>query len=120
MAREIIVTGVQSQPDGSVVVSGVFWLIAPATRVIPLPNGKSILPPAASVPTWGIQTAELSAIQAGTTVEQSFTSGQLAAGTIQATLQAMYSAAQTALTNAAPASKWIGASWDGTTWTAGQ
>lgn len=123
MAREIIILGVQNQPDGSVIVSGVFWLIAPAALVVPLPNFVSKVPLASAV-TWGITTgasSELAALQAGTTVEQGFASGQLSGLTvaqIQAGLIAAYTNAQTALNNEAPASHWIGASYNGTAWTA--
>jgi hypothetical protein len=121
MAREIIVTSVQNQPDGSVVVAGVYWLIAPAARTIPLPNVKSAVPPQTGGPTWGYTTAELTALQTGATVEQTFQSGQLHGLTvaqIQTGLQNDYAAQQTALNNLAPASHWVGASWDGTSWTA--
>jgi len=120
MAREIIVTSVIKNPDNSVTVGGVYWLAAPTNRVIPRPGLVSQVPLASAV-TWGITTGELAALQAGTTVEQSFSFGVAAgvgAASIEASLQTDYATQQTALTNSAPGAKFVGASWDGTTWTA--
>jgi len=119
-ARQIIVLDIQ-KIGGDTQVSGVFWLIAPANRVRPSPGAVSALPPVASVPTWGITAGELASLQAGATIEQPFTSGLFSAGTsipnIESGLQALYTAAQAALNNAGPGAKFVGSSWDGTTWT---
>lgn len=119
MAREIIGLNVAKTPD--ILVSCVFWLIAPANLVQPNPNVKSLVPPVSATYTWGITAAELALLQAGTTIEQAI-STQFTAGSGQAAilagLQAMYTAAQAALTASAPATRYAGASWDGTTWTA--
>lgn len=121
--RQIIILNVANSSDGtSVEVQGVFWLVAPATRTKPVPAFVSAVPLSTAV-AWGITPAELLALQAGTLVEQPFDTGQmpkqgLTVPSVETTLQTAYTAAQAALTGAAPASKFIGAFWDGTTWTA--
>jgi hypothetical protein len=122
MAREIIIVDVKNNPaDGSFEIAAALWLVAPANKVVPQPSVSSAVPPSSSV-SWGVTTAELAALQAGTVVEQVIRSGQLPSATtgaqVKTALQNAYAAAQTALNNQAPAAKWIGASWDGTNWTA--
>lgn len=46
-----------------------FWLQAPAGRIVPRLNFVSSVPPQSQVP-WGIISAELTLLQAGTLVEQ--------------------------------------------------
>jgi hypothetical protein len=122
VAREIIITGVDRQPDGATVVACVFWINAPANRVRPLPASAASQLPTSPGVAWGVTTAEQASLTAGSVVEQGYVSGQFPSGTgaaaIQAGLQTAYAAAQAALNNAAPAARFIGASWDGTTWTA--
>lgn len=120
--REIVVIDISTSSDGlSLDLQAVFWLVAAATHIRPLPTFVSQVPLASAV-SWGITPAELAALQAGTLIERTYDTGQmpkagLTVGSVEANLQAAYAAAQTALTNAAPASKFIGSFWDGTTWT---
>ena len=119
--RRIVLTNIQKQSTGDIIIYGVFWLDAPANRIVLLPNFKSVVPAVATV-SWGITATELAALQAGTIVEQAFDSGNLnsslTVNQIQNGLQAALTAAQTALTNSNPPNKFIGSSFDGTTWTA--
>lgn len=121
MAREIIVLSDFQAPNNDRVVTCAFWLIAPANQVTPRPNFLSAVPPLTAVP-WGATPAEVTALQSGTTVELVVQSGQIPRGTSVATIQTgiqnAYAQAQAALTTQAPPSKFIGASWDGTIWTA--
>jgi len=91
-----------------------FWLTAPANGVVPIPAFKS------AVTT--VDAPTLSALQAGTIIEQLWSTGLLPSGTSIATLKTLaqnaYTAAQTAITNKNPPIKMIGATYDGTTWTA--
>ena len=119
--RRIILTNIQKQSTGDIIIYGVFWLDAPANRIVLLPNFKSVVPASTTV-SWGITPTELAALQAGTIVEQAFDSGQLNSSLtvtqIENGIANAFTAAQTALTNSNPPSKFIGASFDGTTWTA--
>ena len=119
--RRIVLTNIQKQTNGDLIIAGVFWLDAPANRIVLLPNFKSVVPAVATV-SWGITPTELAALQAGTIVEQAFDSGQLNSSLtvtqIENGIANAFTAAQTALTNSNPPSKFIGASFDGTTWTA--
>jgi hypothetical protein len=85
--------------DGSYAVSGVFWLNAPANAQIPQPQATSVVT--------GISQTDLAAIRSGAVVEQAFTTTPFAPGTAQATvdaaIDALANAAQTALNNTNPA-----------------
>lgn len=126
-------------PDGqSAVCNFVMWLVAPAARVVPNPNAKSIVPGLSAIVNiggTGVSGATmLAAIQAGTIVEQFAQSGQVTlfqadgqtplaasalATSFESIAQSQYTAAQAALTASALAFHAPGAVWNGTTWTAG-
>jgi hypothetical protein len=109
----IITLSVSANADGSFVVSGVFWLTAPANAQVPNPTAPSLVS--------GIAATDLAAIRAGTVVEQGFTTGAYASGTTQATvdadLQARFTAAQNALTNPGLSTA-LRRAFNGTTWAA--
>jgi hypothetical protein len=114
MSLQIIILNTNSQSDGSFSVSGVFWLTAPVTNIVPMPNFKSQVP--------FIDPKNLLALQYGSIVEQTFNSGLFASGTVsgdvQTALQSQFSDAQTALNNiASPLSGLIGQVYDGYSWT---
>lgn len=115
MARKIIILDVAKQASGSFEVSAVFWLTAPANRIVPRPGAASAVP--------GATALELTAIQAGTVVEQSNATGAFPTGTNAATARAelvsRYNAQQAALDASAAGADFIGDFWDGTTWTVG-
>lgn len=113
MTLQIVNLSSTTQPDGSFSISGVFWLTAPANAVIPIPNFVSQNP--------NVDSATLVALQTGTLVEQPFNSGLFASGTVlatvQAALQAQYTAAQSALSSTnPPLGSLIGSVFDGATW----
>lgn len=114
MTYELIILNSNTLSDGSFSVSGVFWLTAPSTLIVPNPSIKSQFSQ--------ITSAELMSLQAGTLVEQAFTTSLYASGTslatVQSDLSSRFSAAQTALNNAAPViSSLVGIAYDGTNWT---
>lgn len=125
--REIIVLDCSLDATGkTLTVQFVAWLAAPAARVNVLPNFTSRVPSATGGPSWGITSAELALLVAGTIVEVSasctfdITLAAPTIGQMEASLQAKYAQLQAALTNAAyTVAHVVGASWDGTTWTAG-
>jgi hypothetical protein len=101
--------------DGSFSVSGVFWLAVPANNVVPFPGFVSRVP--------FIDQATLTALRAGTLVEQGFTSQLFASGTSLATVQAAlvtaYGTAQAALTaTASPLSGLVASEYTGSAWVA--
>jgi hypothetical protein len=110
----VVLNTVVNQSDQSFSVSGVFWLTAPANSVVLLPEFKSQYP--------SIDSATLLSLQAGTIVEQAFSSGQFpvdtAAGDVQTALVAQYTAAQETLNSTnPPVSGVVGSVFDGTSWT---
>jgi hypothetical protein len=118
VAREIVVLDVRV--DAVLTITAVFWLGVPAALVRANASATSAVPPLSSV-TWGITAAELAALQAGTVREvvQTITGNKNATqAQAQAVLQQAYADAQSALNGTAPPNHWIGASWDGTSWTA--
>src|SRR4051812_15316069 len=103
MARQIVVLDIVVEP-GSLApyhVDGVFWLVAPAGRVRPVPAFTSAVPLDTVVP-WGVSATELAALRAGTLVEQSFSSDQQPNGTgvaaAEVSLLASFAIAQAKLT----------------------
>jgi hypothetical protein len=111
---QIIILNSNTQPDGSFVVTGVFWLTANTNNIIPLPNFVSAVP--------FIDITDLKLLQAGTIVEQAFNSGCLVSGTtlasVQADLQTLYTAAQTSLGSLnPPLANMVGTVYNGTSWT---
>lgn len=94
-SAQIITLSASGQADGSFTVSGVFWLTAPTNGVVPQPNARSNVS--------GISNSDLSALRAGSIVEQTFTSAVFGPGTSQATvdaaLQALFTTAQNNLNN---------------------
>ncbi len=119
MARQIVILSA-TKVGSDFHVTAVFWLATPANLVVPNPNATSAVPPVAVV-AWGITSAELAAIQAGTVTEQLFDSGLFAStrslAQDEAALVALYTAAQAALNATAPGAKVIGAYYDGSAWT---
>ena len=110
MSLQIIILNTSSQPDGSFSVSGVFWLTPPSNNIVPLPNFKSAVP--------FIDASNLSSLQYGNLVEQTFNSGLFAPGTdladAQTAVQNQFNTTQTNLTNAnSPLSGLIGNVFDG-------
>jgi len=124
--RQIIVLDCSLDATGkTLTVTFIAWLACAATRINALPNFVSQVPPAASV-AWGITSAELALLVAGTIVEQrasctfDMTQGQPTIGQMQASVAAKYASLETALANEAyTVAHVVGAYWDGTTWTAG-
>ncbi len=113
-----------SQSTAVVHVTCVFWLVAPATRVVPFQGTfVSRVPVQGTTASWGVTPTELAGLQAGTLVEQLFDMPVPAGSTnatIQAAVLAAYASSQTALNNQANAgSHYVGASYDGTSWTLG-
>lgn len=99
-----------------------FWLSVPTNLQAQFDNSGfvSVVPTynATSCP-WGITSTELTNLQNGTYTEV-LGQGQLpttvTAAQVEAYLQNQYSTQQTALNNQAPAKLYVGASYDGTTW----
>jgi len=117
----VITLNCTTQGDGSFIVSGVYWLTAPANAIVPRPSFVSAVP--------GISASELAALRAGTVVEQPFTSGAYPSGTSQATVDADlvnatpplpaygFTVAQNSLNSANPAlSTAVGRAYNGSTW----
>jgi hypothetical protein len=118
MARQVIVLDVRL--DSVLSVTAAFWLVVPVNMVKPSPGAGSALPLSTAV-SWGITPAELLAIQAGTVREMVTTiTGPKATTALQAqaALASAYGDQQAALNAVTPGAKWIGAFFDGTTWTA--
>lgn len=124
MARQIIVIDafVDTAPN-QLTLSFVCWLTPPANRIVVLPNFTSAVP---STPSWGITAAELQALQNGTVVEQRGTKpfdlsgGAPTIAAMESALQTAFTAMQNALTGqGGSVAHVIGASWNGTAWTAG-
>lgn len=94
-----------------------FWLVAPPNNVQPLPNFKSV------VPSSKIDAPTLAALQAGTLVEQQWSTGLLPSSStlaqLKALAQAAYTAMQTALTATNPQIAIVGATFDGSVWATG-
>lgn len=115
MARKIIITDVLKHPSGFFEVSAVFWLTAPANRIIPRPGATSVVSP--------ITNPELTAITSGAVVEKVVggQEGILPSGTSVAdargALVTRYNAEQNTLNASAAGANFIGNTWDGTTWT---
>jgi hypothetical protein len=121
---QIVVLDAQQDPTGvNLNIRCAMWLVAPASRVLPLPNFVSSVPLASSV-SWGVSTAVISALQAGTLVEQvtsvSLGVSGLTTAAIEAALQARYASLQATLTSLVFSTiHFVGATFDGTTWAAG-
>lgn len=121
MARQIIVLNVVSTTT-VLDVAGVFWLTVPANLAHPNPSVTSQVPPVSATLPWGITAAELTALQAGTTIEQPFDTGQQPGTSTlaqaEAFIQGLYTAAQ-AQVNAmkVPTTKYVGGYFDGSVWT---
>jgi hypothetical protein len=125
MATQIIILNVANLGNASQLqVSGVFWLVVPAALVLAAPGATTAVPPSTAVDStngvpWGYTAAELNALHAGTTVEQSFSSSYGAAdsnATIKSDIFAKFNASQAALAIVAGAVKFIGARFDGAAW----
>lgn len=113
MSLKIIILNTNNQSDGSFSISGVFWLTAPESLTIPLPSFKSQVA--------NITSTQLTALQNGTIVETHFNTGLYPSGTtladVKIDLQSLYDSAQTKLNNSIPPSTgFVGAVFDGTSW----
>jgi hypothetical protein len=114
MTYQIIILNSSVEPDSSFYVNGVFWLTANSNNIIPLPNFVSAVP--------FVDIVELGLLQTGQIIEQGFNSGLFPAGTtlasVQSSLQAQYSAAQSLLgTLNPPLGNMVGTTFDGSAWT---
>lgn len=112
MARQIIIQDRINIPS-DFSFKYVFWLSVPASRQTYYANA------AATSVVKDATAGELSALQTGAVIEQTYTGNYVAGtpiSTIQADLIAKYNAAQTIITNINPG-QYYGTSWDGTTWT---
>jgi hypothetical protein len=115
VSNQIVVLASSTYSDTTFSVSGVFWLVVPTNNVVPASNFVSRVS--------FIDQTTLSALRAGTLVEQPFTSPNFAASTSLATVQAdlvtLFTAAQTVVTNgAAPLASLIGYEYTGSAWQA--
>jgi hypothetical protein len=113
MSLQIIILNTNSQADGSFYISGVFWLTAPASLILPIPSFKSQVS--------NITASQLTELQNGNIVEVPFNTGLYASGTTlddaKTDLQSLYDSAQTKLNNSTPPSTgFIGAVFDGASW----
>jgi hypothetical protein len=126
VARQIIVIDAALDTTGkTLTLTYACWVAALANRIKVLPNFVSAVPPSGNV-TWGITAAELTALQAGTVVEQTATSsfdisaGNPTTAAMESALQSKYTAILNSVQGTASAvAHLIGAQFDGTTWTAG-
>jgi len=113
MTYEIIPITSTTLADGTITVSGVFWLQAPTNCIVLQPSITSQFKK--------ITPAQLAALQNGTIVEVPFQTCLYEAGTSNADiftdLQSQYATAQTNLNNSAPVSSGlIGVVYDGYNW----
>lgn len=114
MAREIIITGMHLQPDGSTSLKWVFWLTVPTNLQSLYLNGTSSLPASTTV-SWGITPSEAAEFTTGALTEQGNTGIIPASETVSAVgtyLLNAYTAAQTALNATAPTLQYIGTYYD--------
>lgn len=113
MTNQIIILNTNTQSNGDFSVSGVFWLVAPANRIVPVPMNSSQVP--------NVSATQLTLLQNGTLVEVPFSTGLYPINTVladvQSDLQTQYTNAQNTLNNSAPpTSGFIGVAFDGTSW----
>ena len=113
MTLQIIILDSGVQVDGSFVVTGVFWLVAPINSIIAIPNFKSEVR--------NIAVSDLFLLRTGVIVEQKFNSGLFVVGTtittVQSSLQAQFDDAQATLNSSdAVLTGIINSVFDGTTW----
>jgi hypothetical protein len=116
MSIQINILKMNTQTDGSFSVSGIFWLVTPANRIIQNPTFASQVP--------NTPAATLLALQAGTLTESWFDSGLFAPDSsvsdVKLALQSLYATAQQDLINGnPPVSGLIGLAFDGTNWVSG-
>jgi hypothetical protein len=114
MTLQITILSTQTQSDGSFCVSGVFWLVAPTSKIVSTPLFKSSVPQ--------ISDSDLSALRAGTIVERSFVSGlfdsSVTLSDVQVQLETLYTETQTTFTNSGtPITGLVGLLYDGSAWT---
>lgn len=118
-SREIIVIAVQKDARG-IVVTCAFWLTVPTPLVRQAPAFASALPSSTAI-SWGVTAAELAALQAGTIRELLVEVALPATTTLaaaQAQIASQFADQQNYINGLAPASKFAGMSFDGSTWTA--
>ena len=113
MPNQIIVLNNTTQPDGSFVVGGVFWLTAPTNLVAPNPTFKSQVPK--------ISDADQLLLQQGAIVEAPFTTGLFAPSdtltVVRAQLQNQLAEEQAVLdAKSPPIASLVGATFDGSAW----
>ena len=115
MAREIIVYDAQTAGGGTILFYA-FWLAVPASLQASYVNPDFVSAvPLASAVSWGVTSAELTALQNGTVTEVTDHGGLPAgvtASQVGAFLTAAYTTAQTTLNNQAPAKNYAGAYYD--------
>lgn len=115
-ARKIIVLDVDKTAD-AVTVKAALWLAVPVNRIRLAPGAQSHVPSAL------LQAGDLEALQAGEIIESIVSTGQIPtapSGSFNARvrneLEALYNAAQALVTANDAGTRYIGASWNGTTW----
>lgn len=109
--RKIIVLNNQLQDNSTTLINYVFWLSVPAVNQKSNPSATSLVP--------DVTSAELTALQNGSVIEQTG-SITASAGFIQSDvaniLVRSYTQKQAVLTQQGSAKNYAGAYWDGTTW----
>lgn len=111
MAKQIIVQSVSPQVGGETMVNVVFWFPVASGKEYPRPNAGSVYP--------GAQAAEITAIQAGSVIEESrsyiipsnYTKAQA-----EAFLLAAFNSRQTYLGTRPAVGEFYGVSYDGSAW----
>lgn len=117
-SSQIVTLQSSAVASGDFVVTGVFWLTAPANSVVPLPTFRSQVP--------GITSADLASLRSGAIVEVPFSAPHITnfsypAGTTQAQvdsdIQALFAIAQAALNAQNPAlSTSVNRAFNGASW----
>jgi hypothetical protein len=111
MAKQVIILNTSAGVGGMTNVQYAMWLVPSGSNLVPLPGFASSFA--------GASTAEISALQAGTTIEQINTAqypSSFTLATIEADLQTKYTTAQTVLTSGTNPIQWYGTFYDGTAW----
>lgn len=113
MAKQIIILNKSAGPAGDQLFNCAFWIAVPAGQQVPLPGFVSAFR--------GATAAELAALQAGTVVEQQYSTQYPATFTtaqIESALQTAYATASTTFGNQPNPNTLYGTFFDGTAWNA--
>ena len=106
--RKIIVLKNSVNPDGSQIANYVFWLTPPVAIQKSNPSFTSLVP--------DVTTPELTALQNGTVIEQSYSTSFKDTNSMAAKLISDYNTQQTFLNAQLTVKNYSGTYWDGTTW----